>query len=62
MSLGNDGKGGTANFVITYGQLRQAGISKKGDRFTGIDGGQYELTEDIDRKTKGYGAGQSLKN
>lgn len=29
MSLGNDGKGGTANFVITYGQLRQAGISKR---------------------------------
>ena len=61
MSLGKDGKGGMANFVITYGQLRQSGISKKGDKFTGIDGGQYELTEDIDRKTKGYGAGQSLK-
>jgi len=61
MFLGKDGKGGEAKFTITYGKLKEAGISKKGDKFTGIDGVEYELTEDINNRVKGYNAGPSLK-
>jgi TP901 family phage tail tape measure protein len=53
--------GTSIGFVATYGQLRDQGISKKNDKFKGIDGIEYILTEDIDGKVKGIAAGRSLK-
>jgi hypothetical protein len=61
MTLGKDGKSGKADFIVTYGQLRDKGISKENDKFTGADGIEYVLTEDINNKVKGYAAGSSLK-